>query len=95
MIDQPTDKSLRPVSPLLRPIHRCSIKEEVIAIIRDWVYCQPYRLSHNNHVMTHYFITFGYRFGSVVVDILFNVLPIVCGGSVLVFVLLCITLCLF
>ena len=31
--------------------------------------------------------------GSVVVDLLFNVLPIVCGGSVFVFVLLCITLC--
>ena len=31
----------------------------------------------------------------VVVDMLFNVSPIVCGGSVFVFVLLCITLCLF
>ena len=29
------------------------------------------------------------------VDKLFNVLPIVCGSSVFVFVLLCITLCLF
>ena len=32
---------------------------------------------------------------SVVVDLLFNVLPIVCGSSVFVFVLLCITLCPF
>ena len=32
---------------------------------------------------------------SVVVDILFNVLPIVCGSSVFVFVLLCTTLCSF
>ena len=31
--------------------------------------------------------------GSVGVDILFNVLLIVCGSSVFVFVLLCITLC--
>ena len=31
----------------------------------------------------------------VVVDLLFNVLPIVCGNSVFVFVLLCITLCPF
>ena len=30
--------------------------------------------------------------GSVVVDLLFGVLPIGCGGSVFVFVLLCITL---
>ena len=29
------------------------------------------------------------------VDLLFGVLPIGCGGSVLVFVLLCITLCPF
>ena len=29
----------------------------------------------------------------VVVDLLFNVLPIVCWGSVFVFVLVCITLC--
>ena len=33
--------------------------------------------------------------GSVVVDILFNVLPIDCGSSVFIFVLLCITLCPF
>ena len=33
--------------------------------------------------------------GSVVVDLLFNVLPIVCGRSVFVFVLLYITLCRF
>ena len=33
--------------------------------------------------------------GSVVVDPLLNVLPIVCGSFVLVFVLLCITLCSF
>ena len=32
---------------------------------------------------------------SVVVDLLFNVLPIVYGSSVFVFVLLCITLCSF
>ena len=31
----------------------------------------------------------------VVDDLLFNVLPIVCGDSVFDFVLLCITLCLF
>ena len=31
----------------------------------------------------------------VVVNILFNVFPIVCGSSVFVFVLLCITLCPF
>ena len=31
----------------------------------------------------------------VVVDLLFNVLPIVCGSSVFVFALLCITLCPF
>ena len=35
------------------------------------------------------------RRDSVVVDMLFNVLPIVCGSSVFVFVLLCITLCPF
>ena len=34
-----------------------------------------------------------YGCSSVVVDLLFNVLPIVCGRSVLVFVLLCFTLC--
>ena len=33
--------------------------------------------------------------GSVVVDLLFYVPPIVYGGSVLVFVLVCITLCPF
>ena len=33
--------------------------------------------------------------GYVVVDLLFGVLPIGCGGSVFVFVLLCITLCPF
>ena len=33
--------------------------------------------------------------GSAVVDLLFYVHPIVCGGSVLVFVLVCITLCPF
>ena len=33
--------------------------------------------------------------GSVFVDLLLNVLPIVCGSSVFVFVLLCITLCPF
>ena len=33
--------------------------------------------------------------GSVVVDLLFNVLPVICGSSVFVFVLLCITLCPF
>ena len=33
--------------------------------------------------------------GSVVVDLFFYVPPIVCGGSVLVFVLVCITLCPF
>ena len=33
--------------------------------------------------------------GSVVVDPLFGVLPIGCGGSVFFFVLLCITLCPF
>ena len=31
--------------------------------------------------------------GSVVVGLLFYVPPIACGGSVLVFVLVCITLC--
>ena len=31
----------------------------------------------------------------VAVDLLFNVLPIVCGSSVFVFVVLCITLCPF
>ena len=34
-------------------------------------------------------------FSSVVVDLLFYVPPIVCGGSVMVFVLECITLCPF
>ena len=33
--------------------------------------------------------------GSVVVDLLFDVLPIGCGESVFVLVLLCITLCPF
>ena len=33
--------------------------------------------------------------GSVVVDMLFGVLPTSCGGSVFVFVLLCIILCPF
>ena len=33
--------------------------------------------------------------GSVIVDLLFNVLPIACGGSAFVFDLLCITLCPF
>ena len=32
---------------------------------------------------------------SVVVDLLLNVLPIVCGSSAFVFVLPCITLCAF
>ena len=31
--------------------------------------------------------------GSVVANLLFNVLPVVCGSSVFVFVLFCITLC--
>ena len=33
--------------------------------------------------------------GSVVIDLLFSVLHIGCGGSVFIFVLLCITLCPF
>ena len=33
--------------------------------------------------------------GSVIIDLLFGVLPIDCGGSLFVFVLLCITLCSF
>ena len=33
--------------------------------------------------------------GSVFVNLLFNVLPIVCGDSVFAFVLVCITLCPF
>ena len=33
--------------------------------------------------------------GSVVVELLFNVLPIACGNSMFVFVLVCITLCPF
>ena len=33
--------------------------------------------------------------GSVVVDLLFGVLPVGCGGSVFVFVLLCIPMCPF
>ena len=33
--------------------------------------------------------------GSVVVELLFYVAPIVCGGSVLVFVFICIALCRF
>ena len=36
-----------------------------------------------------------YDGGSVVVNLVFNVLPIVCGSSVFVFVLLCINLCPF
>ena len=36
-----------------------------------------------------------YVHGSLVVDLLFDVLPIVCGSSVFVFVLACITLCPF
>ena len=36
-----------------------------------------------------------YGGSSVVVDLLFYVLPIVCGGSVFVFALVCITLCPF
>ena len=35
------------------------------------------------------------RMSSVVVDILFKALPIVCGSSVFVFALLCITSCPF
>ena len=45
------------------------------------------------------FVAFDYSMKSlskfVVVDLLFNVLPIVRGSSVFVFVLLCITLCPF
>ena len=33
--------------------------------------------------------------GSVLVDLLFNVLPIVCGNSVFAFILLCIALSTF
>ena len=47
------------------------------------------RLLHNSSVIQ----TSGG--GSVVVDLLFYVPPIVCGGSVLVFVLVYITLCPF
>ena len=36
-----------------------------------------------------------YGGGSVIVDLLFNIHPIVCGGSVFDFVLLCITCVLF
>ena len=39
-------------------------------------------------------VSFG-NFGSVVVDLLFYVPLIVCGGSALVFVLVCINLCPF
>ena len=37
----------------------------------------------------------GFIITSVAVDLLFDVLPIVCGISVFLFVLLCIALCLF
>ena len=33
--------------------------------------------------------------GSVIIDLLFDELPIVCGSSVFAFVLLCITMCRF
>ena len=36
-----------------------------------------------------------YGGGSVVDDLLFNVLPIICGSSLFVFVLVCIALCPF
>ena len=42
--------------------HRRAIKEEIIAINRDWVYNQACRLSHDIHVVSHSYITFNYLF---------------------------------
>ena len=42
-----------------RTLHR-AIKEETIAINRDWVYNQACRLSQDIHVVSHPFITFNY-----------------------------------
>ena len=44
-----------------------------------------------NKLLTSKFLKQGY----LAVDLLFNVLPITCGSSVFIFVLLCITLCPF
>ena len=38
--------------------HRRAIKEETLAINRDWVHNQARRLSHDAHVVSHSFITF-------------------------------------
>ena len=45
----------------LRPDQRREIKEETIAINRDWVYDKTCRLSHGIHVICNFFIMFDYR----------------------------------
>ena len=42
--------------------HHRAIKEETIAINRDWVYNQACRLSHDIQVIFNFFITFDYLF---------------------------------
>ena len=45
-----------------RMTHRRAIKEETIAINRDWVHNQACRLPHDIHVVSHPLITFIYLF---------------------------------
>ena len=40
--------------------HRRAVKEEPIAIDRDWVYNQACRILHNIHVESQFFATFNY-----------------------------------
>ena len=48
------------------------IKEETIAINRDWVHNQACRLSHDIHVVSHSFITFNNLFKLITKISLFN-----------------------
>ena len=52
-------------------------------------------LNHHKILVLICHVAEAFKPASVVVDLLFYVPPIVCGGSVLVFVLVCITLCPF
>ena len=73
-------------SPIVRELtNRRAIKEETIAINRDWVHNQAYRLSHDIHVVSHSLTTFNNLFKFITKTRLFVVLWIICVIYVLCF----------
>ena len=57
--------------------------------------CKVPHMKENENILKTTWLRLFLGGGSVVVDLLFNLLSIVCGSSVFVFVLRCITLCSF